>query len=35
MTITGDMLIGAKAIRGQESQFRAVNPATGEARRPC
>ena len=30
MPITGEMLIGAAAVRGQEATFRAVNPASGE-----
>jgi alpha-ketoglutaric semialdehyde dehydrogenase len=34
MSITGDMLIGATAVRGRESQFNAVNPATGEKIEP-
>ncbi|CAO3404935.1 aldehyde dehydrogenase (NADP(+)) [Azospirillum palustre] len=34
MTITGEMLIGAKAHRGGQGEFRAVDPATGEALEP-
>jgi 2,5-dioxopentanoate dehydrogenase len=30
MTLTGDLLIGAAAVRGGETAFRGVNPATGE-----
>ncbi len=34
MNITGDMLIGATAVHGSETEFRAINPATGEALEP-
>ena len=34
MTITGEMLIGASAVRGTEDTFQAINPATGEALTP-
>ncbi|WP_454056088.1 aldehyde dehydrogenase (NADP(+)) [Cupriavidus sp. Marseille-Q8015] len=34
MTITGEMLIGASAVRGTEDTFQAINPATGEALQP-
>jgi len=34
MTITGDMLIGTSAVRGQQTQLHAINPATGEALPP-
>ncbi|MGA1861229.1 aldehyde dehydrogenase (NADP(+)), partial [Azospirillum sp. 11R-A] len=34
MTITGEMLIGATAHRGSQGEFRAVDPATGEALEP-
>jgi 2,5-dioxopentanoate dehydrogenase len=30
MTLTGEMLIGAAAVRGGETAFRGVNPASGE-----
>ena len=30
MTITGEMLIGASAVRGTEETFYGINPATGE-----
>ena len=30
MTITGEMLIGASAVRGTEDTFYGINPATGE-----
>jgi len=33
MTITGDMLIGASAVRGQQTQLHAINPATGLPRK--
>ncbi|MEA3083634.1 MAG: 2,5-dioxopentanoate dehydrogenase, partial [Paraburkholderia sp.] len=29
MSITGEMLIGRKAVRGEEKPLRAFNPATG------
>jgi NADP-dependent aldehyde dehydrogenase len=32
--LTGEMLIGARAVRGSESALRAVNPATGEEMEP-
>ncbi|KAA0581900.1 aldehyde dehydrogenase (NADP(+)) [Azospirillum sp. B21] len=35
MTITGEMLIGAQAHRGDEGEFRAVDPASGEALEPA
>ncbi|MBF5096231.1 aldehyde dehydrogenase family protein, partial [Azospirillum sp. INR13] len=35
MTITGEMLIGASAHRGSEGEFRAVDPASGEALEPA
>jgi len=35
MTITGEMLIGASAHRGGQGEFRAVDPATGEALEPA
>ncbi len=35
MTITGEMLIGAEIHRGSEGEFRAVDPATGEALEPA
>ena len=35
MTITGEMLIGASAHRGGEGEFRAVDPASGEALDPA
>ncbi|WP_435536187.1 aldehyde dehydrogenase (NADP(+)) [Azospirillum sp. ST 5-10] len=35
MSITGEMLIGAAAVRGGAGDFRAVNPATGEALEPA
>ena len=35
MTITGEMLIGAQAHRGGEGEFRAVDPASGEALEPA
>ena len=31
MQITGDMLIGAQAVRGTEATLQAINPATGAA----
>ncbi|TDF62718.1 aldehyde dehydrogenase (NADP(+)) [Cupriavidus sp. L7L] len=34
MQITGDMLIGAQAVRGTESTLQAINPATGETLGP-
>jgi len=34
MTITGDMLIGASAVRGQQTQLHAINPATGDTLPP-
>jgi alpha-ketoglutaric semialdehyde dehydrogenase len=34
VNITGDMLIGATAVHGSETEFRATNPATGEALQP-
>ena len=34
-TITGEMLIGATALRGTETEFHAVNPATGETLEPA
>ncbi|WP_444634946.1 aldehyde dehydrogenase (NADP(+)) [Cupriavidus oxalaticus] len=34
MHITGDMLIGAQAVRGTESTLQAINPATGETLGP-
>ncbi|UEM19059.1 aldehyde dehydrogenase (NADP(+)) [Skermanella mucosa] len=35
MKITGDMLIGAKSVRGRETTFYAVNPASGEKMEPA
>jgi alpha-ketoglutaric semialdehyde dehydrogenase len=35
VNITGDMLIGATAVHGSETEFRATNPATGEALNPA
>jgi len=35
MTITGEMLIGASAVRGTEDSFHAINPATGETLAPA
>ena len=35
MTITGEMLIGASALRGSEGEFRAVDPASGEILEPA
>jgi len=34
MQLTGDLLIGARAVRGTEGRLRAVNPATGEEMEP-
>ncbi len=34
MTLTGDLLIGASALRGSGEPFQATNPATGEALPP-
>jgi len=34
MNVTGEMLIGARAVRGTESTLRAVNPATGAELEP-
>ncbi|QUN26141.1 aldehyde dehydrogenase (NADP(+)) [Cupriavidus sp. KK10] len=34
MHITGDMLIGAQAVRGTEALLQAINPTTGEALGP-
>ena len=34
MQLTGDLLIGARAVRGTEGRLRAVNPATGEELEP-
>jgi len=34
MTLTGEMLIGARAVRGTEGALRAMNPATGEEMEP-
>src|SRR6266702_6314020 len=34
MVITGELLIGAKPVRGHDGQMRAINPATGEAMEP-
>ena len=34
MKVTGEMLIGARAVRGTESTLRAVNPATGAELEP-
>lgn len=34
MTIRGEMLIGATALRGVESEFHAIDPATGAALEP-
>lgn len=34
MTLTGDMLIGASAVRGTGDAFHAINPATGETLSP-
>jgi len=35
MTLTGEMLIGARAVRGAESTLHAVNPATGAEMEPA
>ncbi|WP_454763203.1 aldehyde dehydrogenase (NADP(+)) [Cupriavidus campinensis] len=35
MTLTGEMLIGASAVRGTEDTFHAINPATGETLAPA
>jgi len=35
MTITGEMLIGAAAVRGTEDTFYGINPATGEKLEPA
>lgn len=35
MTITGEMLIGASAVRGTEETFYGINPATGEQLEPA
>ena len=35
MSVTGEMLIGATALRGGGSEIRATNPATGEAMEPA
>ena len=35
MEVTGEMLIGARAIRGTEGEIYAVNPATGEKLAPA
>ncbi|QQP91319.1 aldehyde dehydrogenase (NADP(+)) [Skermanella sp. TT6] len=35
MKITGDMLIGAKSVRGRETTFYAVNPADGKKMEPA
>jgi len=34
MKVTGEMLIGARAVRGTESTLRAVNPAIGAELEP-
>jgi alpha-ketoglutaric semialdehyde dehydrogenase len=34
MSVTGDLLIGTKRVRGGDRSFRAVNPATNEALEP-
>ena len=34
MHITGDMLIGAQAVRGAQSTLQAINPSTGEVLGP-
>jgi len=34
MKLTGELLIGARSVRGTEGPMRAVNPATGEAMEP-
>ncbi len=35
MTLTGDLLIGASALRGSGDAFKAINPATGETLAPA
>lgn len=35
MTITGEMLIGASAVRGTQDTFHGINPATGETLSPA
>ncbi|RIV95636.1 aldehyde dehydrogenase (NADP(+)), partial [Azospirillum brasilense] len=35
MTITGEMLIGARSHRGSDGEFRAVDPATGGVAAPA
>ena len=35
MTLTGELLIGASALRGSGEAFQAVNPATGETLQPA
>ncbi|GAA0840667.1 MAG: aldehyde dehydrogenase (NADP(+)) [Cupriavidus sp.] len=35
MTMTGEMLIGASAVRGTEDTFHGINPATGEKLEPA
>src|ERR1700678_1376420 len=35
MQLTGEMLIGGRAVRGAVGTMRAVNPATGEAMEPA
>ena len=35
MKLTGEMLIGARAVRGTEGTLRAVNPATGAEMEPA
>jgi NADP-dependent aldehyde dehydrogenase len=35
MSVTGEMLIGATALRGADSEIRATNPATGEKMDPA
>jgi NADP-dependent aldehyde dehydrogenase len=35
MSLTGEMLIGATAIRGLGGRFQAINPATGETLEPA
>jgi 2,5-dioxopentanoate dehydrogenase len=35
MTVTGDILIGRRCVRGAQRSFRAINPATGEALEPA
>ena len=34
MVLTGEMLIGARSVRGTEGLIHAVNPATGEELEP-